>query len=106
MPFQPGHPAFGHRPRGAPSRYRWAIEACEAEGVDPFVILARIARDSADEETRLRAAAHLACYIAPKLKAVELRGDGDGDRLVIEVVTDSPLLAERAAAAGRLPERD
>jgi len=52
-------------------------EALKKTGVNPFEIMAEIAKDSEDDSVRLRAASDLASYKAPKMRGLEAAADKD-----------------------------
>jgi hypothetical protein len=72
----------GGRQRGTPnlrqSRGGLVAQACDEVGVNPFVVMAQLAKDGKTEEIRGRNAAELAGYMQPKLRAIEHTGAGGG----------------------------
>lgn len=93
-PGQSGNPKG--RPPGSKNKLVYHVgEICEREGCNPFEVLAQIAAgklQSGDDfiemkraiRLRMEAAAELAQYLSPKLKAVELSNkDGEGLQLFI-----------------------
>lgn len=76
----------GGRKPGVPNKSTLDLFAkCEAEGVDPFTGLLRLARDGAEESTRLGAYKELCKYLYPQRKAVEVSNpDGEGFRIIVE----------------------
>ena len=100
---------FAGRVKGTPNKRTSLVEQKLKEmDCDPFAILARVAMDpEAATKDRVRAAAELANYIAPRRKAVEVTGvDPNAGLPVIEVrwieVNDGPS-GNEANGSGRLP---
>lgn len=66
---------FG-RPKGSKTKLRWDVQViCEEQGFNPFEKLIDIAKNSKSSLAQFNAAAELASYIAPKLKAVEVSAE-------------------------------
>ena len=74
----PGAPKTGGRQAGTPNRATADVIAkLEALGCDPIEGMARIAMDEGNSpELRGKMYAELACYIAPKRKAIDHSSDG------------------------------
>lgn len=86
-------PVGSGRGKGTPNRvtvvFRDAYEALLSEGVDPLVVLARMANDpTVENSVRVRAAAELAEYIHPKRTRVELQA------AIAGVVGSAPLMVQ------------
>lgn len=76
----------GGRLRGTPNRRTQDVELLLSRiGCDPIEGMARIAMDSQTPvEVRARMFAELACYIAPKRKAIDL-GGSDQERVIFNI---------------------
>jgi hypothetical protein len=95
------------RPQGSKNRRtRETEERLTRLGCDPIEGMARIAMDGKVEVAiRARMYAELAQYVAPKLRAVEHRGEQDAPRFVIlgAVEDESAEAWERRVNGGRPP---
>ena len=76
-----GHPKTGGRQKGTPNkRSAAAKELLDGLDFDPLQEMVRIAQDqTVSPDLRFRASAELAPYVYPKLKALEISKDADGD---------------------------
>lgn len=91
MPRPAGSQKTGGRQKGTPNiRSQFSVKAaCDEVGVNPFVIMAQLAKSGSTEEIRGRNAANLGDYLVPKLLRTEHTGiDGgalDG-KLTVEII--------------------
>ena len=86
-PFREGNKhAVGHgRPKSKViERFRWDVtQICLEHGFNPFERLIEMANNTKNKQmVRLKAIAELASYVAPKLKQVEFKGEGDSPLIV------------------------
>jgi hypothetical protein len=114
--FQHGHPKYGGRKKGVPTRQTWlAREIAEQNGFNPVqvaievimqgrlpAIVGKPGRDVSDEE-RLKMLRDLLSYLVPKLSAVQVTGN-DGGPLAMASLDITKLMQdpELAVAAERL----
>jgi hypothetical protein len=114
--FQPGHPKYGGRRKGVPTRQTWlAREIAEQNGFNPVQVAievimrgklpatgAKPGRDVSDEE-RLKMLRDLLSYLVPKLSAVQVTGN-DGGPVAVAGLDITKLMQdpELAQAAQRL----
>ncbi len=75
MPFVKGQPRPENSGRKSQADIRQVYETCTRLGCDPFEIIAKIGMDpKTTKALRVRCAAELAQYLAPKLKSIEHSG--------------------------------
>lgn len=92
MPAPKGHPRYGGRKAGTPNRRTQSlIDKCEELGVDPFIGLLELAKDS-DKGIRMSALKELCQYVYPKRRAMELDANVNMD------------LAKKAEEFAQLPK--
>jgi hypothetical protein len=77
------------RPPGSPNKPKdyqtrlSAREACSLADLNPFKVLADIAKNSKDENLRRLAAGDLCEYLEPKLKRLDVVGDAQPTNIII-----------------------
>ena len=89
--FQPGHPKYGGRKKGMPTKHNWdSRQACINAGFDPLVWLMHVAKFGmlpktdkspavkVTEDERLKCARELMRYVYPTLSAQQITGKDGG----------------------------
>ena len=103
MPFAKGTPKPANSGRKKGSGNKATVAAiCERFHFDPFEAMIHIAQDEDTKpDLRFRVAAELAQYVRPKLRTIELSGEGDRSALIQLIVMQSAdELPEPPAAPG------
>lgn len=75
MPFTKGKPKTGGRKLGITNKRKPVQQLCDESGIDPFVMMIEIARNSDDDHLRFSALKELCQYLEPKKKAIEHSGE-------------------------------
>jgi len=108
MPFVKGRKKTGGRMKGIPgtvSASYSAAEACRAQGIDPFAILAAMAARGQCSNDNIRPAAETLCrYLQPQFRQVEIEVRKTPEQIVADLM-DRPELRRRVAEYLEVAER-
>lgn len=81
-------PEGAGRQKGTPNKStEYLQDLCDKNGINVFEAMLKVAKDAYDPALRFNALKELAQYLYPKRKALEITGDAEGFKIVIEDYT-------------------